>query len=222
MLEPPTEPDLINPWNKNVWLYGLRTPFSLVFLGWITFAQVLSPQFSLKLYAFVLLASFFGLIVGAHYIDISSSSEKFSPYFKIPRSMIVIGFLAVLVGIAIGAYISIVWNLPLFLLFVAVEGALAIGYPREVPKLAHSYGSFGLAWGTIPFLASYYVQSGSLSILSVAVSCFVGISVVMMHHLAIMTRDSTDWKNALYLLGLYRYSVYFIAAISIIGKIFGV
>lgn len=200
-------------------LYGLRTPFSLVFLGWITFGQVISPHFSFALYGLVLLASFFGLIVGAHYIDISSSIQKFSPYFKIPSSMIAIGVAAVAIGILVGAYIAIVRNLPFFLLFVAIEGALAIGYPRETPKFAHSYAAFGLAWGTIPFLASYYVQSGTISFVALAVSCFVGISVVMMHHLAIMSRDSSDWKNALYLLGLYRYSVYFIALIALIGKL---
>ena len=114
------------------------------------------------------------------------------------------GFAAVAVGITLGVYISLKWNLPLFLLFVAFEGAAAIAYPREVPKFAHSYATFGLAWGTIPFLAPYYAQAGALSVTAVAASCFVGISVVMMHHLAIMTRESSDWKNALYLLDLVQ------------------
>jgi len=222
VLEPPTEPDLTHPWNRNVWFFGLRIPFSLVFLGWITFAQVLSPRFDTVLYAYVLVASFFGLVVGAHYIDIATSVDKFSPYFKkIPvRSMLGVGITAVAVGIIVGAYISLKWNLPFFLLFVAIEGAAAITYPREVPKFAHSYVTFGLAWGTIPFLASYYAQAGALSVLALAVSAFVGISVVMMHHLAIMTRESSDWKNALYLLDMYRYSVYLIAVISLVGRIY--
>ena len=132
--------------------------------------------------------------------------------------MIAIGVAAVAIGILVGAHIAIARNLPFFLLFVAIEGALAIGYPRETPKFAHSYDAFGLAWGTIPFLASYYVQSGTKSIVALAVSCFVGSSVVMMHHLAKISGDSSDWKNALYLLRLYRYSVYFIAVIALIGK----
>jgi len=160
------------------------------------------------------------LIVGAHYIDIATSVDKFSPYFKISvRSMLGVGIASVAVGIIFGAYISLKWNLPLFLLFVAFEGAAAIAYPREVPKFAHSYATFGLAWGTIPFLASYYTQAGGLGVTAVAASTFVGISVVMMHHLAIMTRESSDWKNALYLLDLYRYSVYLIAVVSLAGRI---
>jgi hypothetical protein len=99
-----------------------------------------------------------------------------------------------------------------------IEGVAAITYPREVPKFAHSYGVFGLTWGTIPFLASYYAQAGRLSVVALAASAFVGVSVIMMHHLAIMTRESSDWKNALYLLDLYRYSVYLIAIISLVGR----
>jgi hypothetical protein len=222
VLEPPAEPDLIHPWDRNVWFYGLRTPFSLVFVGWITFAQALSPRFDIVLYAYVLLASFFGLIVGAHFIDIGRSVDKFKPYFMIPKStLLAVGVAAVVVGILIGVYISFAWNVPLFLLFVLVEGAAAILYPMGV-KFAHSYFVFGLTWGTIPFLASYYVQAGSLSSIALACSAFVGLSVVMMHHLAIMTRESSDWKNAVYLLNNYRYSVYLIAAISLVGRLFGV
>ena len=44
----------------------------------------------------------------------------------------------------------------------------------------------------------------------------------MMHHLAIMSRDSPGWKDALYLLRLYRYSVYLVALIAVLGRIFGI
>lgn len=69
---PPVEPDLVAPWRQNVWLFGLRTPFSLVFIGWITFAEVLSPKFSMEIYLYSILAAFLGLVVGAHYIDIGT------------------------------------------------------------------------------------------------------------------------------------------------------
>ena len=69
---------------------------------------------------------------------------------------------------------------------------------------------FGLTWGTIPFVAAYFIQSGTVTALSLAVAVFVGVSVVMMHHLAIMSRESPGWKDAAvpFLLELYRYSVY--------------
>src|SRR5438477_501772 len=121
---PPVEPDLVSPWTKNVWLFGLRTPFSLVFVGWMTLAEVMSPKFSLEIYLYSMVAVF--------------------------------------------------------------------------------------------------IQSGALSLLALAVSTFVGVSVVMMHHLAIMSRESPGWKDALYLLGLYRYAVYLVAVVAFVGRILGI
>ncbi len=220
-LDPPVEPDLQRPWSKNVWLYGLRVPFSLVFLGWITLGQAISPRFSFVIYAYILLAAFLGLVVGAHYIDIATSVNKFAPYFSIPkRGMLGVGIASVLAGILVGVYLALRWSIPFFLLFVAVEGVEAIAYPREIAKFAHSYTAFGLTWGALPVLASYYAQAGTIRLIGLAVSAFVGISVVMMHHLAIMTRESPDWKNAVYLLNLYRYSVYAVGAISLLSRVF--
>jgi hypothetical protein len=219
---PPVEPDLVSPWKGSVWLYGLRVPFSLVFVGWMTLAEVLSPRFSLEIYLYSVVAVFLGLVVGAHYIDIGTSREKFSPFFlRIPSAMLWVGLLTVAAGGLVGVYMALRWN-PLFILFVGVEGFAAVAYPREKPRMVHSYLGFGLTWGTIPFIGAYFIQSGNLSALALAVAAFVGISVVMMHHLAIMSRDSPGWKDALYLLRLYRYSVYVVALVAFAGRMLGV
>jgi hypothetical protein len=204
-------------WKRNTWLYGLRTPFSLVFIGWITLAQAIAPSFNLQIYLLTLLATFLGLVVGAHYIDIGSSREKFSPYLKIPRSMLAVGIVAVALGILVGAYMAARWNI-FFLAFVLVEGFAAVAYPRENPKVVHSYIGFGLTWGTIPFLGAYFIQASTLSLLAIGLSIFIGLSVVMMHHLAIMSRDSPAWKDALYLLKVYNYAVYVVAIAAILGR----
>lgn len=218
---PPAEPDLSGFWKKNVWLYGLRLPFSFIFLSWITFAQAISPVFSIQRYLLLLLASFFGLILGSHYIDIASSREKFSPYFNIPsKRMMITGILGVFAGVLIGIYMSLAWKLPLLLIFVVVEGFAAIAYPRERPKFAHSYPSFGMSWGFIPALSSFYAQSGMITILSIGISSFIAVMVVIMHHLAIMTRDSNDWKNALFLFNLYKYGVYLLGVFSLMSVLF--
>lgn len=222
METPPVEPDLVAPWTRNIWVFGLRVPFSLVFIGWITLAQLISPRFSLEIYAYTLLAAFLGLVVGAHYIDIATSRGKFGPFFpSIPPAMLWVGVAAVAAGTVVGIYMAWRWS-PLFMAFVVIEGFAAYAYPREMPKQAHSYGSFGLTWGALPFLASYFIQSGTLTFLSLGMAVFVGVSVVMMHHLAIMSRDSPGWKDALYLLRLYRYSVYSVAVVGAFGKMLGI
>ena len=202
---------------NNPWIYGLRAPFSFIFLGWVTLAQVISPSFDAQIYALTILSAFFGLVVGAHYIDIGSSKEKFSTYIRIPASMLGIGVVAVLVGVLLGLYMSLRWDTA-FLGFVVVEGFVAVAYPREKPKIMHSYASFGLAWGTVPFLGAYFIQARTISLLALGLSAFVGMSVVMMHHLAIMSRETPAWKDALYLLRLYKYSVYAMALLALLGK----
>ena len=52
-------------------------------------------------------------------------------------------------------------------------------------------------------------------------SIFIGLSVVMMHHLAVMSRESPAWKDALYLLKIYNYSVYIVAIAALAGKVVG-
>lgn len=217
----PVEPDMLGPWRKNTWVYGLRIPFSLVFLGWMTLAQVIGPLFNPQIYLYTILASFFGLVVGAHYIDIGSSRKKFSPYLKIPGSMLAVGLVAVALGGILGIYIALRWNAA-FLAFVVVEGFAAVAYPREKPRVVHTYPGFGLTWGAIPFLGAYFIQEGTVGALALGLSAFVGLSVVMMHHLAIMSRDSPAWKDALYLLRLYNWSVYLVAIAALVGRAFGV
>src|ERR1700733_4113436 len=105
----------------------------------MTFAEVLSPRFSVEIYLFTLLAAFLGLVVGAHYIDIGTSREKFSPFFPdIPSGMLWLGLLTALAGAAVGVYMAFRWNL-FFIAFVVVEGFAAYAYPREQPKAVHSY-----------------------------------------------------------------------------------
>lgn len=211
----------MRPWSRNAWIYGLRMPFSLVFVGWLTLGQAISPRFDLEVYLFTLLAAFLGLVVGAHYIDIGTSTQKFSPYLRIPRAMLGVGVLSVALGMAVGVYMALRWDLA-FLAFVLVEGFAAIAYPRENPRAVHSYLGFGLTWGTIPFLGAYLVQSSTITPLALGLSVFVGLSVVMMHHLAIMSRESPAWRDALYLLRLYNYSVYALALAALAGALLGV
>src|SRR5438046_3227163 len=136
---PLVEPDLVGIWRKNVWWFGLRWPFSLVLFSWVTVASTLAPEFYLDRYLLTMLAGFFGLVIGAHYIDIAGSSDKYLPYFpRMNRSAIrAVGVLAVLAGVAVGVYMSLVYSLE-FLTFVVLGGFFALFYPIEKPKCVHT------------------------------------------------------------------------------------
>jgi len=218
------EPDLVGVWKKNVWLFGLRTPFSLVLVSWITMASALAPEFHLDRYLLILAAGFFGLIIGAHYIDLTASEGKYLPYFpRMNRKAIGrVGVLTVLVGAAIGVYISIVYSI-WFLPFVITEAFFALSYPLAKPRWVHNYPGFAIAWGFIPALASYYLQALRLDLTALAIAVFLAITVTQMHHLAILTNETEyskeTTKNARFLLKLHSMGAYAIGLILLLARL---
>ena len=222
---PPVEPDLVGAWSKHgVYLFGLRTPFSLVFLSWVTAASALSAEFHWDRYLLGLVAAFFGLVVGAHYIDIAGSQGKYRPFFPEMnvRAVMVIGLAAALFGAALGVYIALVYN-PLFLIFVVFASFSAIFYPLEKPRVLHSYAGFGLAWGFLPSLGAYYLQSSKIDLLSLGFAAFVGITVVQMHHMAVLSNEKenppTVTRNARYLLKLHRAAAFSLGLLLLTSKL---
>ena len=221
---PIVEPDLVGIWKKNVWWFGLRWPFSMVLFSWVTVAATLAPEFHLDRYLLSMLAGFFGLVIGAHYIDIAGSNEKYLPYFpKMNRSAIrAIGILAVLVGVAIGVYMSLLYSF-WFLIFVVLGGFFALFYPIEKPKWLHTYTGFGVAWGFLPVLASYYIQGLRIDLVGIGLAVFLGITVVEMHHMAVLTNEkeygADVTKNARLLLKIHRAAAYAIGLVLLIARI---
>lgn len=221
---PLVEPDLVGIWKKNAWLFGLRIPFSLVLVSWITMASALAPEFHLDRYLLILAAGFFGLIVGAHYIDITASEGKYLPYFPGMNRKAVgaVGVVTVLMGVAIGVYVALLYSL-WFLLFVIVEGFFALFYPIARPKWVHNYTGFAIAWGFVPALAGYYLQALRLDLTALAIAVFLAITVTEMHHMAVLTNEKEyseeTTKNARFLLKLHRGAAYAIGLILLLARL---
>src|SRR6266700_1422441 len=186
---PLVEPDLAGIWRKNVWWFGFRWPFSLVLFSWVTVASALAPQFHLDRYLLTMLAGFFGLVVGAHYIDIAGSSDKYLPYFpKMNRPAIrAVGVLAVLAGMAIGVYMSLLYSI-WFLVFVVLGGFFAL-----------------------------------FDLVGLGLAVFLGITVVEMHHMAVLTNEKEyapeTNRNARLLLKIHRAAAYSIGLIILISRL---
>lgn len=221
---PLVEPDLVGVWKKNVWLFGLRIPFSMVLFSWVTMASALAPEFHLDRYLLTLLGGFFGLVIGAHYIDITASKDKYLPYFPTMnrRAIRAIGVVAILLGIAIGVYMSLLYSL-WFLVFVVAGGFFALFYPIEKPRWLHTYAGFGVAWGFMPVLASYCIQGLRIDLVGLGLAAFLGITVVEMHHMAVLTNekeyDKDVTKNARFLLKLHRSAAYAIGLSLLIARL---
>ncbi len=220
----PIEPDLVGIWRKNVWWFGLRIPFSLELVSWATMTAALAPEFHLDRYLLILLAGFFGLIMGAHYIDITSSKEKYLPYFpNMNRKAIrTVGILTVLLGLAVGVYMSLQYS-PWFLVFVILGGFFALAYPVEKPKWLHSYPGFAVGWGFLPALASYYVQGLRVDLVGIALAVFLAILVTEMHHLAVLTNEKEYGRetvqSARFLLKLHRGAAYAVGLVLLLARL---
>ena len=221
---PLVEPDLVGIWRKNVWWFGFRWPFSFVLFSWVTVASTLAPEFHLDRYLVTMLAGFFGLVIGAHYIDIAGSGDKYLPYFPTMNRTAIraVGVLAVLAGVAVGAYMSLAYSI-WFLVFVVLGGFFALFYPIEKPKWLHSYGGFGVAWGFMPVLASYYIQTLRIDLVGLGLAVFLGITVVEMHHMAVLTNEKEyapeTNKNARFLLKIHRTAAYAIGLLLLISRL---
>ncbi|HET7405218.1 MAG TPA: hypothetical protein VFJ63_03790 [Candidatus Bathyarchaeia archaeon] len=221
---PLVEPDLVGIWRKNVWWFGLRWPFSLVLFSWVTVASTLAPEFHLDRYLLSMTAGFFGLVIGAHYIDITASKDKYLPYFpKMNRAAIrLVGIIAVLAGVATGVYMALIYSL-WFLVFVVLGGFSALFYPIEKPKWLHSYPGFGLAWGFLPVLASYYIQVLRIDLLGLGLAVFLGITSVSMHHMAVLSNEKEHseevTRNARLLLKLHRAAAYAVGLLLLASRL---
>ena len=97
-------------------------------------------------------------------------------------SLAAVGLLGVGLGIVIGILGAVLVLGPGFLFLVAVQALGALGYPLAplFRGLLHRDSVFALTWGSLPFLTSYYAQSGQvISYISIPlVILFAGIALV--------------------------------------------
>src|SRR5207248_6622398 len=137
------------------------------------------------------------------------------------RALRWVDVLAVLVGVAVGVYMSLLYSF-WFLSFVVLGGFFALFYPVEKPKWLHSYPGFGVAWGFMPVLASYYIQGLRIDLVGLGLAVFLGITVVEMHHMAVLTNEKKyameTNKNARILLKIHRAAAYAIGLILLISR----
>jgi hypothetical protein len=159
----------------------LHLPYTLMVLGFVVIGAALSPRISWLLLAGAILAYFLGLGVGAHFLDqVPGMGSRYVRYWP-ARALWVGGLLSLSVAVAIGV-VGALWyvGLPLLLL-VAVQATCAIGYPlaRWFGGALHRDSVFALSWGSLPFLTSYYAQSGTIDLESVLVAiAFGGVAIL--------------------------------------------
>jgi hypothetical protein len=143
----------------------LHLPYTAMLLAFVVIGAAVSPGFHLDRLAATIAAYFLGLGIGAHAID--QLEPGGSHYVKKMGSKELVGLAAIglVGGTAIGFYYALsltLWLVP----FILVNLFFAIAYPlpsRVAGGLFHNNLNFAFAWGFLPFITSYFVNSLALT-----------------------------------------------------------
>lgn len=150
----------------------LHLPFSSVVMSFVIIGAAMSTTFYLDRLGLALLAVFCAL-QGSHFLDETKGHHWGTKFSK--KSLLSIGFALLAIGIIIGGYLSLTVNVALFL-FMFPMAFFPIAYNLELwHSRFHNPLWFGVSWGALVFLGSFYLQSSSITVFSVVMSIAVGV-----------------------------------------------
>ncbi len=167
-------------WYGEAWTM-LHLPYTSMVLSFAVVGAVVSPEFSWVVLAGTIAAYFAGLGIGAHFLDqLPGMGSHYVRHWP-ARALWTAGLGGVAVGVSIGIVGAGLLREPYLLLFVAVQGICALGYPLApiFRGVLHRDSVFAISWGSLPCLTSYYVQSGTLTVLPVLLAVvFAAVAVL--------------------------------------------
>ena len=143
----------------------LHLPYTAMLLSFVVIGAAVSPGLHLDRLAATVCAYFLGLGIGAHAIDQLEPSG--SHYVTKMGSEELVGLAAVglVGGTTIGFYYALTltaWLVP----FILINLFFAVAYPlpsRVAGGFFHNNLSFAFAWGFLPSVTSYFVNSPALT-----------------------------------------------------------
>ena len=144
----------------------LHPPYTLMVLSFVVMGAAISPRFSVPVLLATLAAYFLGLGVGAHFLDqITGMGSRYIRHWP-DRALWATGLAGLGGAVAIGVFGAFLVVGPGLLVLVAVQAACAVGYPlAPIFKGAfHRDSVFAISWGSLPFLTSFYTQSGIVTV----------------------------------------------------------
>ena len=143
----------------------LHPPYTLMVLSFVVMGAAISARLSVSVLAATLASYFLGLGVGAHFLDqITGMGSRYVRYWS-DRTLWAVGLAGLAGAVAIGVFGAWLVVGPGLLVLVAVQTACAVGYPlAPIFKGAfHRDSVFAVSWGSLPFLTSFYAQSGVIT-----------------------------------------------------------
>jgi hypothetical protein len=147
----------------------LHLPYTAMVLSFVVAGTAAAPQVHLDRLVGAVVAYFLGLGIGAHALDQLEPGGSHYVGSLSRRELATMAALGEAAGVAIGMYYALtvtLWLVPL----IALGLLFALAYPfpsRLLGGILHNNLSFSFAWGFLPFVTSYFVNSIELTPTSV-------------------------------------------------------
>jgi len=143
----------------------MHLPYTGMVLAFIVIGAAAAPRAYPDRLVATLVAYFLGLGVGAHALDQLEPNGSHYAQSLTRRDLVLLGAVGMTGAVAIGAYYAAtVAPLLALLILAGVFFALAYTLPTLVAGgLFHNNSSFAFAWGYLPYLTSYYVNSQTIT-----------------------------------------------------------
>lgn len=140
----------------------LHPPWTAWHLSYVAIGAALAPELREDRLLASLAAFFLAMGIGAHALDELQGNPLQT---RIPRRVLwTLALVSVAGAVAIGVWAAIAWT-PWLLVFVAVGAFLVFAYNLELfGGFFHTSLWFGLAWGSFPLLATYFVSAEKLTV----------------------------------------------------------
>ncbi len=150
----------------------LHLPFSSIVMSFVIMGAAVSSALYLDRLGLALLAVFCAL-QGSHFLDETKGHHWNTTISS--KNLLVTGFALLSIGVVIGFYLSFTVNIVLFL-FIVPMVFFPIAYNLELwQKKFHNPLWFGVSWGALVFLGSFFLQSSTLTLFSILMSIAIGV-----------------------------------------------
>jgi hypothetical protein len=151
----------------------LHLPFSSIVISFLVFGATMAKTIYADRLILSALGVFFAL-QGAHYLDETKGHHWGT---KIPdKTLYLIGFTCLAIGALAGIYLALKVNLWI-LAFIPPLVFFPIAYNLELWKEKfHNTLWFGVSWGGLVYLGSYFLQSVTIDLFSILMSIAIGVN----------------------------------------------
>ena len=151
----------------------LHLPFSSIVISFLVFGATMAKTIYADRLVLSALGVFFAL-QGAHYLDEIKGHHWGT---KIPdKTLYIVGFTSLAVGALVGIYLALRVNLWI-LAFVPPLVFFPVVYNLELwEEKFHNTLWFGVSWGGLVCLGSYFLQSSTIDLFSILMSIAIGVN----------------------------------------------